>query len=702
MKKFLITAFTLLISLGVMAQATNDRTLRLYYGGEVIFSRLLSQLDSINFKVNTVEEDKPVVPDISTCDKKYSQEGFYLGIIGFNEKLTEREIGLLNPNTINSYKTFVNNLTKTRSTVLYWAEENSLDRLTSAAFPSNLISASVVTFTDGLDQGSNAWRPIKFPSQAEYLEYLNNRILSDVVCGSNIKIDAYAIGLKGNDVQDVETFNNNLKKLSSGEDKMFEASDMDEVNEKFNNIARSLYSATSTFVMTFTIAEPFENEIRRFTFDNVENGEDSKCYIEGTFKGGNLTNIKYEGCLYEGPSVVNGVRSGYVDWSFSFEGISDINKEQLPKTHILNFYKSSEDVLWQKNTEFNNKEDVEVEEVQRTAVVMLVLDCSSSLGEDFVKMQSAANNFISLLLNASEQNNTVSFDANGGTGTMSDMTYEKGQTKALIANKFTRAGYIFKGWNTKSDGTGTQYTDKQSLTPTENITLYAQWEKTVEYIMISFIANGGSGSMQSISLVKGSSTTLPNVTFTRSGYNFKGWNTKADGTGTSYTDKQSITPTENIYLYAQWELQQYESKLYFVNSEGWEDVYAYIWLTGGEGINVWPGVPAYKESFTINGWEVYSYDMKGYEECENILFNDPSSFDVQTVDQVIDYSKPYYCNGYWYASIDEISALTFHNGYEYVDLGLSVKWATMNVGATTPERYGSYYAWGETTTPWGL
>ena len=37
-----------------------------------------------------------------------------------------------------------------------------------------------------------------------------------------------------------------------------------------------------------------------------------------------------------------------------------------------------------------------------------------------------------------------------------------------------------------------------------------------------------------------------------------------------------------------------------------------------------------------------------------------------------------------------------HNGHEYVDLGLSVKWATCNVGATKPEGYGDYFAWGET------
>ena len=38
------------------------------------------------------------------------------------------------------------------------------------------------------------------------------------------------------------------------------------------------------------------------------------------------------------------------------------------------------------------------------------------------------------------------------------------------------------------------------------------------------------------------------------------------------------------------------------------------------------------------------------------------------------------------------------NGNTYVDLGLSVKWATCNVGANSPEDYGDYYAWGETST----
>lgn len=312
---------------------------------------------------------------------------------------------------------------------------------------------------------------------AQYLTDLNGRILSEKVCGSNIKIDAYAIGLQGKDVQDVDAFKNNLKKLSSSEDKMFEANDMDEVNETFNNIARSLYSATSIFSMTFNIPMPSNGEVIRFTFDNVEKAEDSKCYIEGTYKSRNLEDLKFEGCLYQGPAVISGVKSG-VEMSFSFEGLSDMNNEQLPRTNIQNFKKSSVNGIWQLNSEFDGNSNVEIEEEQKTAVVMLVLDCSSSLGDDFARMKSAANNFISLLLNASEQNNTVSFDANGGTGSMSSMTFGKGETKTLTANTFTRTGYTFTGWNTKADGTGISYTNKHSITPTENLTLYAQWEES--------------------------------------------------------------------------------------------------------------------------------------------------------------------------------------------------------------------------------
>lgn len=63
------------------------------------------------------------------------------------------------------------------------------------------------------------------------------------------------------------------------------------------------------------------------------------------------------------------------------------------------------------------------------------------------------------------------------------------------------------------------------------------------------------------------------------------------------------------------------------------------------------------------------------------------------------YVRAYAINAKGTAYGEEVSFMTLSlNGHEYVDLGLSVKWATMNVGASKAEDYGSYFAWGETTT----
>ena len=76
----------------------------------------------------------------------------------------------------------------------------------------------------------------------------------------------------------------------------------------------------------------------------------------------------------------------------------------------------------------------------------------------------------------------VKFNSNGGTGTMADQSFTYNEEKALTANSFTKSGYVFAGWNTKADLTGTLYKDKQSV---KNLTsakdgvfnLYARWIK---------------------------------------------------------------------------------------------------------------------------------------------------------------------------------------------------------------------------------
>lgn len=70
---------------------------------------------------------------------------------------------------------------------------------------------------------------------------------------------------------------------------------------------------------------------------------------------------------------------------------------------------------------------------------------------------------------------TVTFNANGGTGTMSIQTFTENEAQALTRNAFTYEGYTFIGWNTMQNGCGASYNDGQSITATADMTLYAQW-----------------------------------------------------------------------------------------------------------------------------------------------------------------------------------------------------------------------------------
>lgn len=140
---------------------------------------------------------------------------------------------------------------------------------------------------------------------------------------------------------------------------------------------------------------------------------------------------------------------------------------------------------------------------------------------------------------------TIAFDPNAPYGEYEGSTASEAMTydvsKALTANGYTYAGYDFTGWNTKKDGSGAKYADKQSvknLATSGTVTLYAQWKPKTYSIVYN--ANNGAGTMANGSITEGQSATLTGNAFSRTGYTFTGWNTKADGSGISYSDKQTV------------------------------------------------------------------------------------------------------------------------------------------------------------------
>ena len=136
---------------------------------------------------------------------------------------------------------------------------------------------------------------------------------------------------------------------------------------------------------------------------------------------------------------------------------------------------------------------------------------------------------------------------------------------------FSREGYTFEGWNTKADGTGKTYQpeSKYNLTAEENH-LYAQWQQkeatgdgegeagggTTEEKPkdnLTYDPNGGSGEKGIRQFDEHSVIIVESNSYTREGYEFTGWNTKADGTGAMYQPGAEYTLTdEEDILYAQW------------------------------------------------------------------------------------------------------------------------------------------------------
>jgi len=151
---------------------------------------------------------------------------------------------------------------------------------------------------------------------------------------------------------------------------------------------------------------------------------------------------------------------------------------------------------------------------------------------------------------------TVSFNSNGGSGTIPSVEALAGTTISLPdGSGLSRSGYAFVGWNTNSSGTGTDYSAYSVYTVNGNVTLYAKWSPVGSNtpVTVSFNSNGGNGTVQPMQTLAGTSIILPDGDgLSRSGYTFGGWNTNSSGTGTDYSAYTTYTVNSNVTLYAKW------------------------------------------------------------------------------------------------------------------------------------------------------
>ncbi len=154
---------------------------------------------------------------------------------------------------------------------------------------------------------------------------------------------------------------------------------------------------------------------------------------------------------------------------------------------------------------------------------------------------------------------TVTLETNGGALPDGDSPFASVVGAALPTP--TKTGYTFTGWYTASDFSVEPVNEIPSPSSgSADITLYAGWRANT--YTVTFNANGGNGDMEAQAFTYDTPQTLTANGFSCLGKTFAGWNTTADGTGTTYTDGQLISNlTADLTLYAQWTANSYQVTL---------------------------------------------------------------------------------------------------------------------------------------------
>ncbi|MGL1902086.1 MAG: InlB B-repeat-containing protein [Fibrobacterales bacterium] len=144
-------------------------------------------------------------------------------------------------------------------------------------------------------------------------------------------------------------------------------------------------------------------------------------------------------------------------------------------------------------------------------------------------------------------NNTIQFDPNSGTGTMSSIETSTGSTTTLPPNTFTKAGYHFTGWAISATDAYTIANNTPYTMGTTGATLYATWMPNRNRLIFS--PNTGSGIMGALEIPTDSTISIPSNVFAKAGYAFLGWSTEPTGS-VIYNNAAEFTmgvATQTIY-----------------------------------------------------------------------------------------------------------------------------------------------------------
>jgi cell division protein FtsN len=296
---------------------------------------------------------------------------------------------------------------ETVGTALYYAEHTALAALANLvnthALPGNLESVNMITFTDGLDTSSTDVS-LKAPDSnsfagkqsAAYRNFVSQQIRSRRIAGK--KIDSWAVGVPGRDIVNSVEFQTTLDAIASSQENVSYLNNISQVEAQLLNIADNIKVSTARSHLTFTTPAYSVGTNVRITFDNSY-ADGSLQYIEGRVAQSNgvysLVGLHSEGIGIMNTQTVTGKRTGSgIEYTITLDGEYGSRVMQWFKATNVGTFE------WQQNSEFKFSKINDFTSTRKSAVVYLILDCSSSLNENEIhRVRQAAIMFIEKLYN---------------------------------------------------------------------------------------------------------------------------------------------------------------------------------------------------------------------------------------------------------------------------------------------------------------
>ena len=348
-----------------------------------------------------------------------AESGIYLGVICFNEKVDIIPIKYLNTEYKAMADSFIDVIPMAEGTALYYAVDKAIEAFGLDSLPGDISKVAIVTFTDGINLSSNALliteKGWKYDTEKDYGNAIMKKIATYSIEES--QITSYSIGLKGKDIRTKEDsldFVETIHNLASVDSLAFVVSDMSEVNKRFKQIAKELNQIDYLYSVPVKIQARDDGTKVRYTFDGVNDADASTMYIEGilNYYDSILVDVHYHGLTSSSGSVVRGatIPGSSAFQLFTFENVKTESGKPIDWNFTGEYYVVNN--RWRTNEEFRSKQTELIDKKKSSAVIMLVLDYSSSLGkDDYETLQEKSKEFVGTLYSA---NDTTIANNDGG------------------------------------------------------------------------------------------------------------------------------------------------------------------------------------------------------------------------------------------------------------------------------------------------